>query len=354
MRITKIRYGRIACVVLTIVLILFMCLLTQFDIRSSRVQLAHGSFLHRNIASMGQKFNNFFQKQVFKLKYEDVHCKKKPENETLRYEKRVLALAEQINFKDSHSIFHANTGCNYWLQAFKTKFKNVKIGGASLDDDAVDYAKRYFNDTRNVFGKIVRKKNSQDFSLSDQTLQYDHAMIYGGLQENMELPAQCSLVKQLLQMVKAGGSVYIGRNMEKDTCDFVHKYANYIVAPPCYWEDVCLKQRAGVAEIYYIRERDLFNDPSIDECLTAVFIHKKIVVSANKGGVREEHLEKRRYKPHPKMFHCDNTSTLPALPINQTIATALSVFPVRSLSKSFEKFKEARKNAKAQANSTKA
>lgn len=352
MRITRIRYGRIGCVILTIVLVLFMCLLTQFDIRSSRVQLAHGSFLHRNIATMGQKFNNFFQKKVFKLKYEDIHCKKKPENQTLRYERRVLVLADQLNFKDSHSIFDANTGCNYWLRAFKEKFKNIKIGGASLNDDAVDYAKRYFNDTQNRFGKIVKKDDSQGFRLSVNELQYDHAMIYGGLQEDMELPAQCTLVQRLLQIVKPGGSLYIGRNMEKDTCDFVHKYANYIVAPPCYWEAVCLG-RNGIAEIYYIKERDLFNDPSIDECFTAVFIHKKIVVSENRGGLREEHLGKQRYKPHPNMFHCDVTPTESALAINQTMNSALSVFPVRSLSKSFEMFQKARKTAKALANSTK-
>ena len=319
-----------------------MCFLTQFDIRASRVQLAHGSFLHRNIASMGKKFNAFFQKKVFKLKYEDVHCKLKSKNLTLRYEKRVRLLAEQLKFKNGHSIFDANTECNYWLTAFKKMFKDIEIGGASFEEDAVDYAKRVFNDTKNSFGLISKEKetHSRVFPFVEGKL-YDHAIVYGGLQENLNLPEQCSVVKELLQIVKPGGTMYIGDYVEKGTlCPNKSKY--FIDAPSsCFWQEQCL-QGLGVAEICYIKERDLFDDFSIDMCSIAVFIHKKVVISEQRGGLKDEHLDKQRCKPHPKMFYC-NQSHLKPSSINQTIVTAMSGIPVRSISKAFEKYQEAKK-----------
>lgn len=322
-----------------------MCLLTQFDIRESRVQLAHGSFLHRNIASMGHKLNSFFQEAVFKLKYEDVNCKVKPGNLTRRYEKQVMVLAEQLNFKDGHSIFDANTQCNYWLTAFKTKFKDVKVGGSSFEDDAVDYAKRVFNDTQNHFGKNLKEKDPsfQAFRFA-QGEQYHHAMVYGGLQEYMDPEAQCSLVKELLQIVMPGGNIFIGDYVEKNkVCPSTEKFVHH-VTPSCFWEKKCLKGH-GVAEICYIKEQDLFGDLSIDKCSLAVFIHKKVVVSEQRGGLADKHLVKHRCRPHPKMIQCSGNQSQFGSSINETIVSSMAGLPVRSISKALENFQKARRNA---------
>ena len=46
--------------------------------------------------------------------------------------------------------------------------------------------------------------------------------------------------------------------------------------PGCYWSEMCLKNRTDIAEIYYIKEKDLFGDHlQIDDCYKAVFIKKK-------------------------------------------------------------------------------
>ena len=57
-----------------------------------------------------------------------------------------------------------------------------------------------------------------------------------------------------------------------------------------------------IGEIYYIKEKDLFGDHSeIDDCYTAVFIHKKVIISDRTDGYENPPL---KYEPHKRMYYC--------------------------------------------------
>ena len=70
---------------------------------------------------------------------------------------------------------------------------------------------------------------------------------------------------------------------------------------------MCLKNRTDSAEIYYITEKDLFGDHlQIDDCYTAVFIQKKVIISKGTDGHENPPF---KYIPHRRMYYC--TSELP-------------------------------------------
>ena len=61
--------------------------------------------------------------------------------------------------------------------------------------------------------------------------------------------------------------------------------------PGCYWSEMCLKNRTDIAEIYYIKEKDLFGDHlQIDDCYKAVFIQKKWSFQRGQMGMKILHL----------------------------------------------------------------
>ena len=79
--------------------------------------------------------------------------------------------------------------------------------------------------------------------------------------------------------------------------------------PGCYWLEMCLKNRTDIAEIYYIKEKDLFGDHlQIDDCYTAVFIQKKVIISKGTDGHENP---PPKYEPHKRMYYC--TSEQPAV-----------------------------------------
>ena len=132
-------------------------------------------------------------------------------------------------------------------------------------------------------------------------LQFAHAINYGGLKELGNKEMQCNLVRELLRILKPGGSLYLGHNIEENECRVLNKYAS-VALPGCYWSETCLKNRTDIAEIYYIREKDLFGDHSeIDDCYTAVFIHKKVIISKGTDGHENP---PPKYEPHKRMYYC--------------------------------------------------
>jgi len=271
------------------ILILFMFLLAQFSLRASGGK----GILDR----AKQHFHHWFQKTVFKHNWEDIHCRRKHANETTVEESWIPELAKQLNLnKEDTSVFDSNTGCNEWLTLLRKKYPKIVIGGAHVDQYAVEYAKKLFNDTPSSFGTIS-SDGKLDF-LGDEP-KFSHVINYGGLRDLGDKKVQCNLVRELLRILKPGGSMYLGHNIEEKECSVLDKYANEAL-PGCYWSDTCLKNRTDIALIYYIKEKDLFGAHSqIDECYTAVFIHKKVIIS------RDGHEEPPpKFEPHKKMYFC--------------------------------------------------
>ena len=267
MRIASVRYGHIVFMAVATILILFMFLLPQFSVRASG-----------------------------KHSWEDIHCRRKDANETTVEESWIPELAKQLNLKDDTSVFDSNTGCNEWLTLLRKKYPKIVIGGAHVDQYAVEYAKKSFNDTPSSFGTIS-PDGKLDF-VGDEP-KFSHAINYGGLRDLGDKKVQCNLVRELLRILKPGGSMYLGHNIEEKECSVLDKYANGAL-PGCYWSDTCLKNRPDIALIYYIKEKDLFGAHSqIDECYTAVFIHKKVIMSSD-----GHEYPPPKFEPHENMYFC--------------------------------------------------
>lgn len=287
--ISNIRVGRLTCILSTIVIVACLFLLSHFTFHASTKHFFNG---------VKHKFHHWFQKTVFNHNWEDIHCRRKFKNETHVDDSWVQVISEQLNIKDGQAVFDSNTGCNDWIIALRKKFPHLKIGGGHTDQYAVEYAKRLFNDTPDTF--ITVDKYTGKLQDDAPSTMYDHAINYAGLRE-MPKGAQCTLVGELLRIIKPGGSIYLGHNMEENECEVFEKYSGFVPLPGCYWSD-CLKKRTDIADMYYIKESDLYGPhKDIDSCYTAVFIHKKVIINRVKDGPEEI---KAKYKEHPKKFYC--------------------------------------------------
>ncbi|KAL9970919.1 hypothetical protein ACROYT_G023378 [Oculina patagonica] len=139
MGIIDVRYGCIVFTAVVTILILFMCLLAQISLQASG---------GKGIPDRAK------QKTVFKHNWEDIHCRRKHANETTVEKSWIPELAKQLNLKDGTSVFDSNTGCNEWLTLLRKEYPKLVIGGAHIDQYAVEYAKKLFNDTPSTFGTI--------------------------------------------------------------------------------------------------------------------------------------------------------------------------------------------------------
>lgn len=64
-------------------------------------------------------------------------------------------------------------------------------------------------------------------------------------------------MRELLRILKLGGLMYLGYNVEKIECKLIDKFVKIFLFG-CYWLEICLKNRIDVVLIYYIKEKDLF------------------------------------------------------------------------------------------------
>jgi hypothetical protein len=286
--ISNVRIGKLGCILVVVVILAFIFLLSH-----STTHFFNG---------VSHKFHHWFQKTVFDHNWEDIHCRRRFKNETHVDESWIKVISEQLNIKNGQAVFDSNTGCNEWLRGLRKKYPKLKIGGAHTDQYAVEYAKRVFNDTQKTFVTVLKETGKLE-AVDSHT--YNHAINYAGLRE-MPKNTQCNLVRELLRIIKPGGSIYLGHNMEESDCKVMEKYSQYVTLPGCYWSK-CLQNRTDVSDMYYIRESDLYGaHRDIDSCYTAVFVHKKVIINRVKDGPGEV---KAKYKEHPKKFYCTSKPT---------------------------------------------
>lgn len=297
-------YGR-KIVVLAFLFLITFFLLSQFTLTASKVRLVQGSLIQRNFnklpGSFGAKVNNWLSRNILRFKYEDIHCKRyRNESNSKIILKWVKPLSRELDIKDGESLFDFNIGCLKWLKHFRTEYPSMKLAGYDENDDAVNYAKRVFNDTKGYFVKRLSETRS---------LSFDHAINFGGLQ-TMRADKQCSKVKAVLNRVKHGGSLYIGHNLERscNSANCVKCLSNmeaigFVVLDKCFWSKICLKDEEDIADIYYIPEQQFYNSVQyFSACQTAVFIHKKVVNSTSPGSVVEGKIFSAR--KHSNMYRC--------------------------------------------------
>ena len=79
---------------------------------------------------------------MFKHNWEDIHCPRKHGNEATVEESWIPELTMQLFLNDDTSMFDSNNGCNEWLTLLRKKYPKIYIGGAHVNQYAVEYAKK--------------------------------------------------------------------------------------------------------------------------------------------------------------------------------------------------------------------
>lgn len=287
----------------TFLLFIILFLLSQFTLNASKVRLVEGSFIQRNLDKLPSSFrtnmNNWVSKNILRLKWENIHCRRNNGSNSETVSQWIKPLSRQLDIKDGQSLFDANSGCLEWLTHFRSEFPNLEVGGYDVDDDAIDYAKRVFNDTPGSFVK----KLSQTKNLS-----FHNAINFGGLQ-TMRADKQCSKVKAIFSSLKPGGTLYLGHNLERNCntsscikCFTDMEKIGFVVLDTCFWSKICLRDHPNLMDIYYIPEREFFHAPRyFGACQTAVFIKKKAISRARSARNINERLAPQK---HLNIYRC--------------------------------------------------
>lgn len=282
-----------------ITVILSMCLVTwfsrsqiYFDAQENsiyrRIKLVKNSWFER------QYVGSFLQQKILALKWENYvkqYCgttdgksglgqlalgKSYSLNDYVKYTKHI---GEQLGFANGHSMFDNGCGCGAFLAAFNQTYKNVRVGGLDLSTGAIAFAKKIFPKQKRNFqvGTVEHLSFVKDAS-------YDHAMTFATF-PYVSPEIQCQAVKEMLRIVKPGGSLYIGHNLEAECSE---NHIGMFTLPLCFWNERCLNGVEDVQQIYYIKEKELFDEVKYCPEKTAVFIHKK-------GGKKKLFRDARRY-----------------------------------------------------------
>ena len=222
-----------------------------------------------------QYVGSWFQQKLLALKWEGYvqqYCQKGKRiamgkqyslEDYVQYAKTIGPL---MNFDNGHSIFDNGCGCGAFLSAFNQTYKNVQVGGLDLSPGAIRFAKEMFSDRRHNF----QVGSVEDLSfVHDKS--YDHAMTFCTF-PYVNAENQCKAVHEMLRIVKPGGSLYIGHNLESDC---LKEHVGIHTLPLCFWNEHCLNGHRDVQGIYYIKERELYGTVKYCPEKSAVFVYKK-------------------------------------------------------------------------------
>lgn len=270
-------------------------------------------------------FSAWIQGQVLGISYQDRFCKHLTYNSSSKYPP-VKAVAKQLNIKDGDTVFVNGLHCGEWIVALRAEFPKLKLFGVDQDPDSIKYVTELVPD-----GNFTTALPFELQAISFHDVRFDHAII-DGILSIYPADFQCKTVKQMIPMLKAGGSLYIGRNfesceenkdLEKDLQDYLHVQ----LLPKCYWSSECLKKRPDIVEILYSKETNMF--PELHEerksayskmkqkllfdfssCATSIFIYRHIVLLHPNKDLKEKLLLESR---HEKGIHSHECTVSEAL-----------------------------------------
>ncbi|XP_048580477.1 uncharacterized protein LOC125561146 [Nematostella vectensis] len=280
----------IVSAILTLVFLIFVSSQIRLDLEEKsffrKIKLVKHSWFER------QYVGSWIQGKLLAMKWEsyvDAYCK---QGKSLAlgggytkddYLDWTVEIAEQLGFKDGHSIFDNGCGCGAFLVAFNLTYNNVKVGGLDLSNGAITFAKETFPQFKDNF----KVGSVEDLSFV-ATETFDHAMTFFTF-PYVSPEVQCKAVKEMVRIVKPGGTLYVGHNLESDC--FKNHIGIYTL-PLCFWNEQCLAGSDDIEEIYYIKERDLFGVVKYCPEKSAVFIRKKGV--------------EKQLKQHAGKYYCDS------------------------------------------------
>jgi len=330
----KIRIRRLVIAGIIFIALLIYLFTTPFN--ATKVQFVKESFLHRNLNKLTDKITNWLEGQVLGISYEERFCKHITKWTRESKYPPVSVVAKQLNIEDGDSVFINGLHCGEWLVALKGTFPNIKLFGVDKDSESIGYVQKLVNGTYKV---------SQPFELDKTgfTEKFDHAIIDGILSiYSPEL--QCKTLVQMIPTLKAGGSLYIGKNFEQ--CEdnkvvekHLKKYVHVQVLPKCYWSQVCLVKRPDIVEILYSKENHIMKN-NVEEkiegqskddaneikkkkeellvdfslCATSIFIHKHITFHSKD---RQNMLPDSKYIHDLHLHQCTSSETANSTNINR-------------------------------------
>lgn len=295
------------CVFVVLVIFLFS---TQFNPKKG--QLVKDGIIHNSLTQLSISLSHWFEDQVLRLSYKERYCRRfEIWNKTSKYPP-VHIVAKQLNIKDGDSIFINGLHCGEWNVALKSFFPNIKLYGVDKDLESVQYVKGLINGTYKV---------CQPFELDkcDFTLQFDHAIV-DDLLHSYFSDLQCKAVVQMIPLLKAGGSLYIGKTYENhlqnnELHSFLQESHHIHILKKCFWSQNCLFKRPDIVEILYSKNVDLMNasahsiDGNIFDNLsylsTSVFVYKHILLTSDQD-MKNKFLPVSKYVSH----HHDHICTV--------------------------------------------
>jgi len=295
------RLRRALLVFCAFVAVTILVFTTQFN--TTTHSFVKGGLLDSSLHHLTSKISNWFHGQVLGLTFEERFCHNTRQwNATSRHPP-VHVVARQLNIKDGDSVFVNGVHCGEWNRALKHFYPNIVLYGIDKDPESVEYVKTLANGTYSV---------SQPFELdtSGITRQFDHAII-DNLLHVYTPELQCRAITQMIPLLKAGGSLYIGKSFEKYGADvdevavekYVQGHLHRQLLETCYWSSNCLLKREDIVEILYSKDIDFmttqgtFDDYIVDDKSSSshsgrhinlsnnsysVFIYKNILLTQHK------------------------------------------------------------------------
>jgi len=300
------------CLFVVIVIFVFT---TQYNTRGGGFK--KGGFIDNSLLHFSSRIKNWFHGHVLGLTFRERFCSRSVEwNSTSRYPP-VHIVAKQLNIRDGDTVFINGIHCGEWNRALKHFYPNVKLYGIDKDPESVAYVRDLVNGTYSV---------SQPFELDTSGIastQFDHAIV-DNLLHVYTPELQCKAVTQMVPLLKAGGSMYIGKTFEKHKSQHEESVEKYLqsamhVHPlqSCYWSQNCLKKRADIVEILYSKDIDHMTpagtfDPhlvdggriDLSNNTYSIFVYKNILLRLDKES-KNNILPRSRYSEqfHHKCTH---------------------------------------------------
>jgi len=301
------------CVFVILVIFLFS---TQYN--PKRGHLVKGGIIHSGLTHLSVSLSHWFEDQVLGLSYKERYCSHLSSwNKSSNYPP-VQIVAKQLDIKDGDSVFINGLHCGEWSVALKFFFPNIKLYGVDKDPASVQYVKELVNGTYKV---------CQPFELdkSDLNLQFDHA-IADNLLHNYMPDIQCKAVVQMIPLLKAGGSLYIGKTYEKhfkEIDDYLQGSRHIHMLQKCYWSHNCLFKRSDIVEILYSKDVDLMNSSGyfkpytidvnkkqldLSNSSSSVFIYKHILLTSDQD-MKNNFLPVSKYISHRHDHVCTTSES---------------------------------------------
>jgi len=264
---------------------------TQYNTRAGG--FVKGGIIHSGLHHLSSKLSNWFHGQVLGLTFRERFCHTSW-NATSRHPPLHI-VAKQLNIKDGDSVFVNGIHCGEWNRALKHFYPNIVLYGIDKDPESVDYVSSLVNGTYSV---------SQPFELdtSGISMQFDHAIV-DNLLHVYTPELQCRAITQMIPLLKAGGSLYIGKSFERysekderDIENYVQSRLHRQLLETCYWSQNCLQKREDIVEILYSKDIDhMRGDGTFDDYIVgesrqinlsnnsySIFVYKNILLTLDK------------------------------------------------------------------------